>query len=343
MEHILQGEIGTEITLDSFKGGDSFLINSYGGSLFDGLSMYDFIKGSEISVGVIGVCASAATLPVIASSNSWATPNSRFLIHNPSVEARGEASDMKRTAEELQIEQQRAVDLYAQHLTISREEIQSLMNEEKFITAQQALEIGLIKEIKEYSKTETVKPEADLKLMFNKFKMKIEMSENATKQDVSKLEALINDVKQMFTKKDAPKMIVLTASTGEALDFGEIMTEEEIAVGVKATVNGAAAEGSFIMPDGKTLVFVGGELTEIVEPEPEADLSAENEELKKQLEAAQAEINEKSQMLATLNSTVDKLENEFKMFKGRFSNNKPIVNTTPVENKTNKFTYKPKK
>ena len=104
------------------------------------------------------------------------------------------------------------------------------------------------------------------------------MSEHATKEDVSRLEMLIEGIKNMF--KTAPKMIVLTATTGEALDFGEIMTEEEIAVGVKATIDGQPAEGSFTMPDGKTFVFAGGELTEIVEPVDAEQLKSENDELK---------------------------------------------------------------
>lgn len=350
MENILQGEIGYEITLDSFQKGDSFLINSFGGSLFEGLAIYDYIKGNNIEVGVIGVCASAATLPVIASSNSWATPNSRFLIHNPSAYSEGTANDMSDAANELQKEQQRAVNLYAEHLNMSADEIQSLMNEEKFITAQQALKIGIIKEIKEFSKTESVKPDADLKLLYNQFKMKIDMSEHATKEDVGRIEGLIKDVKTLFTakQKDAPKMIVLTASDGTALDFGEVLTEEEIAIGVMATVEGQPADGSFVMPSGETYVFAGGELTEIVEPvdaealeEENTELKAANETLQESNETMKAELEEKTQMLATLESRVTKLDSEFLKMKTKFSANKPPVNTPPIEEeKKKKFNFK---
>lgn len=351
METILQGEIGYDITLDSFNKGDSFLINSFGGSLFEGLAIYDFIKGNNISVGCIGVCASAATLPLLASVNSWGTPNSRFLIHNPSIESYGTSEDLNKAAGELSNEQNRAVELYSQHLNISKDEIQSLMNEEKFITAQEALAIGLINEIKEFSKTESVKPDADLKLLYNQFKMKIDMSEQATKEDVGKLESLIKDVKDLFkmsTKKEAPKMIVLTASDGTALDFGELATEEEIAVGVMATVEGAPAEGTYVMPDGKELVFANGELTEIVEPVDVEALETENTELKSTVEELQesnetmkAELEQKTQMLAQLNEKFGTLENDFKSFKTRFSANKPPINTPPADKDgKKKFTFK---
>ena len=82
-QQILEGEIGYDITLSSLEGKDSVLINSPGGSLFEGLAMYDYVAGNDIEVGVIGVSASAATLPLIASSKAWGTPNSRYLIHNP--------------------------------------------------------------------------------------------------------------------------------------------------------------------------------------------------------------------------------------------------------------------
>jgi len=349
MDKIIQGEIGLEITLNSFTGSDRYLINSFGGSLFEGLAIYDFVKGQQIEVGCIGVAASAATLPLIASPNSWGTPNSRYLIHNPGAFADGIASDLEHAADELKKEQARAVELYASHLNLSREEIQTLMNQERFITAQEALTIGIIKEIKEFSKTESVKPDADLKLLYNQFKMKIEMSETVTKADVTRLESLILGIKDLF-KPAAPKMIVLTASDGTSIDFGEIMTEEEIAVGVKATIESNPAEGSFVMPDGRTLVFVGGELTEIVEAVDTEEMQKENEELKAQIaelqtanEVMKVDLEEKTTMVANLKENFEKVEKEFTTFKTRFSATKPVINTPPASGGgSKKFTFKRK-
>ncbi len=52
-QKILDGEIGYDLMLSDLEGLDSFLINSPGGSLFEGLAMYDYVKGHDIEVGVI--------------------------------------------------------------------------------------------------------------------------------------------------------------------------------------------------------------------------------------------------------------------------------------------------
>ena len=60
-----------------------------------------------------------------------------------------------------------------------------------------------------------------------------------------------------------------------------------------ATVGGKPAEGEFLLPDGFTYVFTAGELTEIIEPEEEAEaaaLRAENKALKRQMTAIKSEV-----------------------------------------------------
>ena len=101
MTIILQGEIGNEITLAEMQGLTEFVINSPGGSLFEGLAMYDLIKNTGVEVGVIGIAASAATLPLIASKTRWGTPNSRYLIHNPWNMAIGDSKDIQKTVMKL--------------------------------------------------------------------------------------------------------------------------------------------------------------------------------------------------------------------------------------------------
>ena len=78
-------------------------------------------------------------------------------------------------------------------------------------------------------------------------------------------------------------------ANGATIEFPEIEEGQEIAVGSIATVDGAPADGEFVMPDGKTFVFVGGELTGITEPEAPEGEEAPEEDMQAQLDALRLE------------------------------------------------------
>ena len=100
---MVSGEVGFDITLERLmpylNEGRSIVIDSGGGSLFEGYRIYDYIKAytPEVKVGVLGMAASAATLPLAASKYRSATENSRLLIHNPWTFAVGDAETSNRT------------------------------------------------------------------------------------------------------------------------------------------------------------------------------------------------------------------------------------------------------
>ncbi len=356
---ILQGEIGFDLLLTDFEGVKSVMINSPGGSLFEGLAMYDFVKSSDIEVGIIGLSASAATLPLIASGKRWGTPNSRYLIHNPWSMAIGDAESVAKTAKELKAEQDRALQLYVQHLNGTAEELQALMNEERILDAKEALELGLINEIREYNTGSQEEPEgSDVKNIYNKFKMSFKMKDEQ-KEELSgfgkKLDQILNFL------SPAPKMLVVQDVNGTEIDFGDaVETEEQIAVGANATVDGAPASGDYVVASGETYVFDGGELTEI---KP----ASEEEESNEEMEAVQEENTQLKNDAVELNETIQNLTKErddFKMkldkvgeeatqlkadfvaFKGKFSTEKPEVKSPKGEEKKeqkNKFSYKKNK
>src|SRR6056297_584702 len=76
-------------------------INSFGGVLNEGLGFYDYLNSIEEKeyCEVFGACMSAATFPLLAFEKRIASPNSRFLIHNPWTFAAGESKDFRKIAE----------------------------------------------------------------------------------------------------------------------------------------------------------------------------------------------------------------------------------------------------
>ena len=265
--------------VDSYSG--KLTITSDGGDLYQGLAMYDFINSfdGETECEVLGMCASAATLPLMASNVRVGNENSRFLIHNPWTLAVGEASDFKALYEDMTKEEQTLVNIYEQKLNLTREEIITLMKENRVIDSNEALSINLITTIK----TNSMKKE------------ELEQIENN----------LFNRFKNIFKKESIKSMIVQTQD-GQELDFGEDITaEEQIVEGVTATVDGSQAQGDYQMPDGRVFTFENGVLTVITEPET----GQEEDRAEQDVEALQNEIAELKKELADISASNDKMLN----------------------------------
>ncbi len=332
---ILTGEIGGEITLKDFEGKSNVNINSFGGSLYEGLSMFDFVKGSEIEVGCIGVCASAATLPLLASSKRWGTPNSRYLIHNPLQMAYGNAKDMQEVSKELLFEQERALNLYVSNLTIEKEEIQSLMDAEEILDAKEALRIGLIKEIRNFNENPLVVEGSDVKNMFNQFNMfyNMDTKKEEIQKKMSVLEKLTKELKA-FVGLDEKKMVVVQTSEGVELDFSEVESADLIKVGDKASANGTTAEGEFVMANGEIYIFEAGVLTEIKPKAEEAsEMTEQVETLNTEIVNLKAQLSEKDAEIVKMKADFESKENYFKAKAEEIENKINEFNGRIVENK----------
>lgn len=344
---ILQGEIGWDITVNALKDKESIMINSPGGSLFEGLAMYDFVKAHNIEVGVIGLCASAATLPLLASLKRWGTPNSRYLIHNPSFfipPSQLTASELQRDADELKREQERALDLYANSLSISREEIQSLMDKDTIIDANYALQIGLITEIRELNDMSKENPEntRDVNSLYNKFKMQI-MEKSEIKSELSWIKQALDKLAKMLKPV---KMLILQDVNGVELDFGsEIETPEQITIGVSATVDGSPAAGEYTMPSGEVYVFESGNLNEIKMPEnsENEELKKENEDLKVENELLKEQTENQAQMLKQFENQLKEVTSKLDRITNQFTNDEPKDVLPPkTDEQVTRFSYKRK-
>ena len=120
---VIQGEFGGEITLNYVKSavesGDLITLSSPGGSLYEGLAIYDYFKGLNFdTIELTGFVASAATVAMLGVKNRISTPNARFLIHNPWNMAMGDGTELQKQAIELQNEQNTILDIYASALNI---------------------------------------------------------------------------------------------------------------------------------------------------------------------------------------------------------------------------------
>lgn len=133
----------------------TFKINSGGGSVFAGLSMYDEIAALDVETEavVMGICMSSATYPAIACDRVLMQRNASFMIHRASGCCSGTVEAMERDLEYLEEVENRFIAIYAAKTGKTPEELVEMMDKTTYMNAEQALEMGFIDEIvsKEHS------------------------------------------------------------------------------------------------------------------------------------------------------------------------------------------------
>lgn len=131
----------------------NLFINSPGGVVTAGMSIYDtmqFVK-PDIKTYVMGQACSMGSLLAQAGAEGkrYMLPNARHMIHQPSGGARGQATDMQIQVEEILKMKKELTGIYVKHNSKGKtfEELAADMERDKFMSAKEALEYGLIDEI----------------------------------------------------------------------------------------------------------------------------------------------------------------------------------------------------
>ena len=128
-----------------------FYINSPGGSVTAGMSIYDtmqFIK-CDVSTIVLGQAASMGSLLASAGSagKRYILPNARHMIHQPLGGASGQATDVEIQARELLRWKEVLINIYVQNTGRDYDTLRHDMERDNFMTADQALQYGLVDKI----------------------------------------------------------------------------------------------------------------------------------------------------------------------------------------------------
>jgi len=131
----------------------TFYINSPGGIITDGMSIYDtmqYIKPDVVTVVIGQACSMGSFLAQAGAPNKrYLLPNSRTMIHQPSGGARGQASDIEIQYKEIQYWKKQLTELYVKHNTKGKtfDDLEKDMDRDFFMTATEALDYGLADKI----------------------------------------------------------------------------------------------------------------------------------------------------------------------------------------------------
>ena len=227
-------------------------IHCNGGDVLEGWAIYDRLRatGKEITTIVDGTAASMATVILMAAPKERrkAYANAQILVHNPWLDpawvgnnGMATADDLEKAAVQLKEQQDRILDLYVERCGCDRDEMAALMAEDKFISVERAMELGMVGEV--------IAPISAKRV-----------------NNMSIKEKILNAINSVFgTEEQAPMMAMeLATASGDTL---RIEREE----GTPAVGDVAEPDGEWLMPDNTTIVVENGVITEIRQAEEQVD------------------------------------------------------------------------
>ncbi len=138
-------------------------INSPGGNVFEAQAIYNLLKAykGKIIAHIDGICASAATLVACAAEKIVMPANSLFMIHNPACSLMDgcEAEDLRETADVLDSVKDCILNVYLAKTKgkLSEEEIRKMMDEETWMTSEEAIANGFVDEVDDFGVNASMK------------------------------------------------------------------------------------------------------------------------------------------------------------------------------------------
>lgn len=123
-------------------------INSPGGSLFEGFSIFNQLRDyGNVTTIVDGIAASIASVIALAGNTVKAYKNSYIFVHNPWSIAIGDTNDMKDASDDLAKFRDTLIDLYKSKTGLSEDDLKEMCTNNTFLSSEKALSIGLIDDV----------------------------------------------------------------------------------------------------------------------------------------------------------------------------------------------------
>lgn len=137
----------------------NFHVNSVGGSVWDGIAIYNAIKDmpNKKTVFVEGLAASIASIIALAGDAIHMCIGSMMMIHNAWTFAAGDANSLEEEAERLRKVNESLIDIYEKETNLNRDEIAEYMNAETWLSAEEAVELGFATTMDEVSAVASVR------------------------------------------------------------------------------------------------------------------------------------------------------------------------------------------
>lgn len=270
----VEGVVGEDVTLldvvrqfKSYHNPESIEvhINSVGGSVDTGQAIFGFLRNAGIPVHTIAHQAYSIAATIFMAGDTREVPEGedRVMIHMPFVQnATGNSSELDSLVKHLKSVESEFVKFYSTYTNVDEDTVRNLLENEQFLSASEAFELGLA--------TVITIPFKAVAFFDKEDSEKLNINKNVIMKNA---DLLLSALKTFIQGKEGVVALVLQDANGVEVNFPDKGEGEVVEVGDKAEIDNKPAEGEVIMPDGSTLVFEAGLLSEIkpAEGEPEGE------------------------------------------------------------------------
>lgn len=237
-------------------------VNSPGGDVFEGITIYNMLRNYSGNVRVVvdGLAASIASIIALGGDEIIMNEGSFFMIHNPWSGAMGEANDFRKQADVLDSIRDQLLGIYQKATGMSEEEIVSMMDEETWLTAEQAIEMGFATTQETFTK---VAASLKTKYLFNNIPMELINMDN--KQEVIHNEVAEAELDEVLVEEAELEEQEFEAEESEEFQELEFVAEAELEEELEEIEEEAASEEEIMYSEEEVLARIEMALEEEVE------------------------------------------------------------------------------
>jgi len=252
-------------------------ISSVGGSAFDAIAIYDLLKKypGKVTTYIDALAASAASIVAMGGQTVEMSKYALLMIHKPMVGSGGNADELLKDVQMLNVVQSRLAQIYMDKTGLDGVTVNSLINSVTWMTADQALDLGFIDQIEDYSqpitnsaliKKYTIAAPAIYQRCINKIlntnnNMNMENNE-LIDRTTSVLDKIMNFFKKVVNKQTITDKGTLHHA-GELDESTEVYQDEDM--------NTPAAADTYTTASGQKVAVKDGKVQSVTSADPDAE------------------------------------------------------------------------
>ena len=252
-------------------------ISSVGGSAFDAIAIYDLLKKypGSVTTYIDALAASAASIVAMGGKSVVMSKYALLMIHKPMVGTGGNADELLKDVQMLNTVQARLAQIYIDKTGLDGVTVNSLINSVTWLSADQALDLGFIDQVEDYSAEITNKAiiqnyvsTAPIfykryinKILTNKSNMNTENKE-LIERTTSVLDKIMNFFKKVVNKQTITDKGILHHA-GELDEGAEVYNDEDMSA--------PAASDCYTTASGSKIAVQGGKVQKVTPADPDAE------------------------------------------------------------------------
>jgi ATP-dependent protease ClpP protease subunit len=327
-------------------------IDSVGGEVDEGMSIFNYLRGLGLPITTKANRAYSISASIFMAGDIRLLEegNARFMIHMPWGSVEGGRKQFESASAQLKEIEDSFVEFYSKYTNIDEASVRRLLENETFMSADEALSIGIA--------TGTYQP---LKAVafYNDNQTKEEKTMTKAEKLVQALASFISGESHEPTAEVDETVeavaLVLQDANGEGVEFPEVEENEKPEVGAKVMRAGEPVKDEeILMPDGSKIIVKDG-IVESIQPadEPEEEAEAEEPEVEASAEAEEADVDVEALMKQLEANILEKVTAQFKEKEealkaeivalkkevGSELDNTPEAPSTAIKNKSNNTTF----